>query len=79
MWKEYYTDGVTKRTDSLYICSCSCGKCYWSCTYQKQCSECGRDLISCEPASKKRTAKQMTAQSCTDTTKTHYLVYHVWL
>ncbi|MFR5618218.1 MAG: hypothetical protein ACLTJ5_05015 [Clostridium sp.] len=57
MWKEYYTDGVTKRTDSLYICSCSCGKCYWSCTYQKQCSECGRDLISCEPASKKRTAK----------------------
>ncbi|CDD75296.1 unknown [Clostridium sp. CAG:62] len=57
MWKEYYTDGVTKRTDSLYICSCSCGKCYWSCTYQKQCSECGRDLISCEPASKKRTVK----------------------
>lgn len=34
MWKEYYTDGVTKRTDPLYICSCSCGKCYWSCTYQ---------------------------------------------
>ena len=29
MWKEYYTDGVTKRTDPLYICSCSCGKCYW--------------------------------------------------
>ena len=47
-----------KRTDPLYICSCSCGKCYWSCTYQKQCSECGRDLISCEPAaSKKRTVK----------------------
>lgn len=63
MWKEYYTDGVTKRTDPLYICSCSCGKCYWSCTYQKQCSECGRDLISCEPAASKKKNGQINDRS----------------
>lgn len=56
MWKEYYSDGVTKRIDPLYVCECSCGKHYWSCTYQKKC-KCGRLLISCEPANKKRTVK----------------------
>ena len=48
---QYYTDGVTKATDALYICKCKNGHMYWSVTFVSKCSRCGARL-TCVPAGK---------------------------
>lgn len=53
---EYYTDGVTRVTDGLYVCKCEDGHTYWSLTYQTRCSKCGKK-VSCMPASNKKGAR----------------------
>lgn len=46
---KYYTDGVTKVTDGLYVCRCEKGHLYWSCTYVKRCCMC-KEKVTCIPA-----------------------------
>jgi len=46
---KYYTDGVTKVTDGLYVCRCKKGHLYWSCTYVKRCCMC-KEKVTCIPA-----------------------------
>lgn len=51
--RKYYSDGVTKRTDPFYVCSCPNGHQYWSVTYQRTCNIC-KEKIECVPANIKK-------------------------
>lgn len=51
--KQYYTDGVTKISDSFYVCVCPKGHRYWSCIYVRKCALCKAKLNRCVPANKK--------------------------
>lgn len=53
----YYSDGVTKIKDPFYVVECVGGHRYWSVTYERRCSVCGKDITDCSPPKKEEVQK----------------------